>query len=145
MILFLKKTSFKEGNGYEFGDFDVLTALRGWIPEKISLNHGSTKPIADLFSQFLSKRGSKAPGIHRILSSGNVLGLPGRVGTIGLTAPTLPKTMAGAYIFLFRDFKEFQGRNINLASLPIPYRVIDVQYRASTSAALLIRPYFSTG
>jgi hypothetical protein len=141
-LLKLACLSFSDELGEcEFGDFDVLTALRGWIPESIKMNPGKGNIMASLLNDFwIGKR-----PVSRDLSSPSATLIPhqNKIQSSSLSHTLKP---AQEFYFLFRDSDQ-DSNKIDLNTLSIPYRLIEVHEATDGSEikSYLIRPYFSAG
>lgn len=126
----------------EFGHFDVLTALRGWVPESFPLCSDQNAIVGNLIAELLTKR-------NLALRSTSATPM-----TPTQPAPIKPPSKSpyfGSMFFLFRApcvDKVNQGQEkLDLNNLQIPYRILDCQESTEISGekSFRIRPYFSSG
>ncbi|KAJ3302382.1 hypothetical protein HDV03_005023 [Kappamyces sp. JEL0829] len=145
-------TSFKEDADYcEFGDFDILTALRGWIPERIPLLDNLTPQIANVLAAILPKKRMRSGTIRagsfmNMLSPSPSQSKPNSLGSGNTASPLLAGKGSGTFVFVYRDSREYNTRSVNFGLLPVPYRIVDFQRGNGIGSTLFqIRPYFSVG
>ncbi len=156
-LLKIASYSFKDDLECEYGDFDCLAALRGWIPERIPLNALPTdhRQIANILKNYLPKKEKRAVysrprgSVMKIASQASLFPSPSSTKSsnsfITLAPPGSPlitKAALSTFVFGCRD-----SRNPNpnpFTSLPAPCRIVDIQSQGSLNI-YQVRPCLSTG
>jgi hypothetical protein len=115
----------------EFGDFDIFTALRGWIPESLTFS-----PLQGMMAINTITAIWDPKKLEPVESEASSVSSP--PATKAILKPVTPT------IFLYRHQSEATKLDVN--TLSIVYRIAEIQeVPESNTKEFLIRPYFSAG
>jgi hypothetical protein len=123
----------------EFGDFDVIAALRGWVPERIKLQPEKASLTAKTISTLWVR---KRMGSRELSVISNV-STP--LTAKGLQSTPVKNPWSTPIYILQRNFIETTKYHIN--TLCVFYRILDIQdsMDALNKKLFLVRPYYSSG
>lgn len=136
----LAAQSYRNYEGSELGDFDVLHALRGFIPERFMID--SEKKLFKLFSKLFGK--VFTPNLHTARLNKDIK----KISSPNLLAE---KPERGEKRVSKEDFRLFAKKNadLNTGASPIIYRILDVKILqeegSDPSMILKLRIYLSSG
>ncbi|KAJ3309415.1 hypothetical protein HDV04_006156 [Boothiomyces sp. JEL0838] len=140
-LLKVASLSYKEDpEQCEFGDFNITTAIRGWVPEKINISADQILSLGLIMSNLMTRRTMKP----RVSSQSPVVTPNTRSSSLVLTHKNL---LTGFAIFVYKKQSELPIEKLDLNTIMIPYRLVDIQDGLDPSDGKLyqIRPYFSAG
>ncbi len=135
----------------EFGDFDIFTVLRGWIPERIATSPGtsSVHQVTALLTSILHKQVKQTPRAR--VESISLAPRPNFVANpSNIPPPSVRSTNGFPVIFGFRkeaDFRSYTQKGGTFYQyVPCAYRIIETHKMAGVSnRGFLVRQYLSAG
>ena len=138
----------ENGDVDEFGDFDVLTALRGWMPEKINFldpfnNQVSMDVLFKLWNRKVAaiQNGAAQSVVAKEVNKDTTkeTGKENAKDSVKDRPRTQPKLVLDIpNIFLIKQRADEEILSID--NIPVFYKIMDLNLKN-----VLIRPFFSTG
>ncbi|KAJ2999333.1 hypothetical protein HDV02_003114 [Globomyces sp. JEL0801] len=133
---------YEDANQSEFGDFDILTALRGWVPERLSIHSEKIKDVGIIMMNLKKMKTRKPSASPVVTPQGQARPT---LASVGNSNSNNVKSSINSISMVIR--KEIESEKLELNTMSYPYRVMDVIEKTidgHEEYVFLVRPYFSS-
>jgi hypothetical protein len=157
-LMKIASASYRDDGNCEHGDFDVLSAMRGWVPERLAVNpHKGNTAIWDTLAGLGLKNGIRA-SVAALNPASSAISTPKPATKQASRTSVVADGNKATFInvLAMRDVEENQEK-MDLNTLPFSFRVTEIREVASYNSAkgtggegddprqVRIKHYFSCG
>jgi hypothetical protein len=156
-LMKIASASYREDNSCEHGDFDVLSALRGWVPERLAVNqHKYNNVIWDTMVSLGLKNGYRGSSAAAINNTASIISTPKAApkqqsNRTSVVTDSASSKLAPINVLAMRDGEE-NPEKPDINTLPFAFRVTEIREGYNSSKAdhdgqkqVRIKHYFSCG